>query len=453
MGAITEDELMGKARELGTVEAAIKWMKSQGLTLAPNPIPPAGTGRSSVPQQGALDAAAEEDEVATDEAEDTSALGGLDLAALDFGQIKKDPGAFFKSLLTANQAAEDRAAQSAKQLYDQGRQQILAKYAGPKRSEQLFALSRAMLAPREVRGFGGFLGNVTGALSENEKAMRTAEQAREEKLFELQQQYQQGEAARAAARPKTAADLAAKYLAATKTAVPRAVGTEVVGNKIVAVMQDPETGAITKTEIGDAPANLKPIPNTTSGGQPVFMGPSGPVDAKGKPVTSFDVKSKPVSATEQKEIFEVEDVINGGLSSVKTLEQALSLNPQAYEGSLSGWRKSVGQFFGSEDPQYVATENFDNIVGSGALRDLKTMFGANPTEGERKIYMELQAVSSKTRKVREDILRRALDAVKARVARETARLQRLKSGEYGSRGGSTVGGGRTIRYDRNGNRI
>jgi hypothetical protein len=85
---------------------------------------------------------------------------------------------------------------------------------------------------------------------------------------------------------------------------------------------------------------------------------------------------------------------------------------------------------------------------------LKAIFGGNPTEGERKILLDLQAVSSKPRAVREEILRRALQGAKSRIARETLRLERLKGGEYGTRGGSTAGGGgRVIRYDKNGNRI
>lgn len=144
-------------------------------------------------------------------------MGGLDLANLDFSKLRGDP-TIFQQILRANIDANKRAEQSAKQLYEEGRKRIMEKYAGPSQSERLFALSRAMLSPTDFPGFKGFLGNVTGALSENAKAQRMAEQAREEQLFNLQQQYQQGIAQRAAALPKTAADLATKYMAATKPA-------------------------------------------------------------------------------------------------------------------------------------------------------------------------------------------------------------------------------------------
>lgn len=233
-GTITEDELLNKARELGgEIGDAVKWMRQQGLTLVANPIPPANRELPPVEPQGGLETAERASTMAADTgeedttygtedtgAEDTGAMGGLDLASLDFGQLKSDPGGFFKSLLAANQAADQRAAASAKQLYDAGRQRIMEKYAGPTQSERLFALSKAMLSPTDFPGFKGFLGNVTGVLGENAKAAREAEQKREEQLFALQQQYQQGEAARMAARPKTAADLASKYIAATKTKDP-----------------------------------------------------------------------------------------------------------------------------------------------------------------------------------------------------------------------------------------
>lgn len=220
-----------QVQKLGSVGAALNWARENGYEL-----PPANQELPPVAEQGALAAAAQAadtgEEETMDDTADTGGMGGLDLATLDLGQIKTDPAGFFKSILEANQAAEQRAALSAKQLYDAGRQRIMEKYAGPKRSEQLFALSQAMLSPRDTPGFGGFLANVTGALGANAKAVRDAEQAREEQLLALQQQYQQGEAARMAARPKTAADLASKYIAATKAPAKSSVSPIMVGSDL-----------------------------------------------------------------------------------------------------------------------------------------------------------------------------------------------------------------------------
>lgn len=338
--------------------------------------------------------------------------------------------------------------QSIGKLYDTITANIQKRYRKPDINDLLVNVGMGMMsAPGEgdSGGFGGAVQRGLRGIGTYAQSRRAYETDMNKMLSELE-----------TAKVKDLAGLEEKYLtsaaSALKPAIPRPVGTQVVGGKVVAVMQNPRDGTITTTEIGEAPANLKPIPNVTSGGQPVFMGPNGPVDALGNPVVEFDVKAKPVTATEQKEIFELEDNITSGLGTVKSLEEALSLNQQAYEGSLTNWRVATGRLFGSDDPRYVATEAFDNLIMTNALQSMKAIFGGNPTEGERAALRDLQAISSKPRAVREAILRRALAAAKARIARGTSRLQGLKGGDYSTRGGSTVGG-RTIRYDKNGNRI
>jgi hypothetical protein len=334
-------------------------------------------------------------------------------------------------------------------LYDNITANIQKRYRAPDTNDLLVQIGMGMLAPQGENDAGGFAGSIqrglrgVGAYAQSRRAYET----------DMNKMLADVETDKA----KQLAALESRYLTSAATAmrprIPKAVGTQVVNGKIVAVAQDPTTGEYSQTVLGDAPADLKPIPGRTSNNQPVFMGAKGPVDAMGNPVTQFDVKPKPISATEQRQTVETEDLVNSGIGAVKTLEEALGLNSQAYEGSLSGWRKSVGQLFGSDDPRYVATENFDNLITTSALQSLRAIFGGNPTEGERKILLDIQAVSSKPRAVREAILRRALDVTKRRIGLETQRLQRLKGGDYSTRGGSTAGAPRVIRYDKNGKRI
>lgn len=441
---ITMTQFDGKVQELGSVGAALQWARDNGYTVdTGTELPPVGA--SDEEPAGALDQAT----AVVDDAEgETDPLAGEDI---DFTKIN-DPSTF-AALYKQQQAQQAAYEKTAADRFEQAKAMLAKKYAGPSDAEKLYSLGRALLSPRSTPGFAGMIGQVAGSFEDIAKAKREAEITREEQLAALQAQYDEGRYQRATTGTKNITDLLKTYAAVNKPRLPRAVGTQVVNGKVVAVMQEPDTGAITTTEIGAAPVNLKPITGQTSGGQPVFMGPSGPVDAAGNPVREFDVKPKPVSATEQREIFETEDIINSGLGTVKTLEQAIALNPQAFEGSLSGWRKTLGQLVSSDDPQYVATEQFDNLVMSGALQSLKATFGANPTEGERKILLDLQAISTKPRTVRDEILRRALAAAKTRVARESTRLKGLKGGDYSTRGGSTVGGTRVIKYDKNGKRI
>lgn len=370
----------------------------------------------------------EEADLAVQPGASASAMGGEDEGGDSTSDFAALPGAGNLAGILKGQR------KSISDLYDTITDNIQKRYRAPDINDLLVAVGTGMMSAPGENDAGGFGGAVQRGL----RGVGTYAQNRRAYETDMNKMLSQIEVQKA----KDLAGLEEKYLtsaaAAMKPSVPRPVGVQVVNGKRVVVSQDPKTGGYTETVLGDAPLDLKPT-NITYGGQPVFNSSKGLVLADGTPVTEFDVKAKPVPDTEKRQIFETEDLITNSLGSVKTLEQALSLNPQAYEGSLSGWRKTFGQLTGSDDPRYVATENFDNIVGTGALRDLKTMFGANPTEGERKIYMDLQAISSKTVKVRDAILRRALAAVKARIARETARLQRLKGGEYSTRGGSTAG--------------
>lgn len=350
------------------------------------------------------------------------------------------------------QGLATKQAQANLDLLVKAQNDLRAMRVGPSESEKWLALAAALGQPTKTGAFGESLGNAAQALGKHKAAAREAEETRKSMLekYGLEIGNERYKMLQSAANQ--AGQVYRSVAAANKPRVPRAVGVQTIGGKLVAVSQDPDSGEYIKTVLGDAPTDLKPT-KETFGGQPVFMQGNKLVLADGSPVGKVDVKAKAPTATEQREMFDTEDAINTGLSTISSIEQALALNNQAYEGSLSGWRKTVGQLFSSDDPRYVATETFDNVVQSSSLRDLKAMFGANPTEGERKIYLELQAISSKPRAVREQILRRASEAVKRRVARDTKRLERLKIGDYSTRGGSDASSTRVIRFDKKGNRI
>lgn len=79
----------------------------------------------------------------------------------------------------ANQAAQYKAAE------ESIRQR---RYGAPTTSEQLAALSQALLAPRRMRGLAGTLQNVLPALTQPAELQRRAEEQRAEDLMKLQQQ-------------------------------------------------------------------------------------------------------------------------------------------------------------------------------------------------------------------------------------------------------------------------
>jgi hypothetical protein len=79
--------------------------------------------------------------------------------------------------------------------------------------------------------------------------------------------------------------------------------------------------------------------------------------------------------------------------------------------------------------------NYDNLVKEQALANLKTTFGGNPTEGERKVLLELQASSGKTPEQRADILDRAVKLAEDRIRGAEARAEAIRTRSYRQPGG------------------
>ena len=83
-----------------------------------------------------------------------------------------------------------------------------------------------------------------------------------------------------------------------------------------------------------------------------------------------------------------------------------------------------------------ATLNLDNILQSQALPQLKAIFGGMPTEGERKILLDVQGSSSQPPKVRAEIFKRAEKAINDRLTFSKDKAQRLRAGTYFSGDGA-----------------
>jgi hypothetical protein len=185
------------------------------------------------------------------------------------------------------------------------------------------------------------------------------------------------------------------------------------------------------------------------------MTEAGPVDAFGNPVTSFDVKPRTLSGSEQKLLIQSEDVLASADDTLSKLRRVMELNPKALEGSLTGFRKQVGSLFASDDPAYVATEELDNTLSSMALSMLKSTFPGSVTEGERKALMALQGSSSLPRAARDRIYRNAFEAAQTVSARARDRIQKTQTGFYSKQTtpDKPSAAGKVIRYDKTGKRI
>jgi len=147
-----------------------------------------------------------------------------------------------------------------------------------------------------------------------------------------------------------------------------------------------------------------------------------------------------LSAPEQRQLFQQEDQISAGQSTLSLLAEARRLSGQfrggagagmmAYAGSQA--RSAVGM---APSEESNALLNYDNLVKEQALSTLKATFGAAPTEGERKILLELQASSGKTPEQRADILDRAVKLAEDRIRRAEVSAESIRTRSYRQPGG------------------
>ena len=139
-----------------------------------------------------------------------------------------------------------------------------------------------------------------------------------------------------------------------------------------------------------------------------------------------------LSATAEKELFEADDNIKSTNSTIGLLQQAKDFNNKAYSGYFAKSRAVARSNLPGESEQANATIQLDNIMTTQALESLKSTFGAAPTEGERKILLDIQASADKTPKQREEIIDRAIKAAENRMRFNVNKAKSLRSGTYNS---------------------
>lgn len=153
--------------------------------------------------------------------------------------------------------------------------------------------------------------------------------------------------------------------------------------------------------------------------------------------------AQPLTATDKKAILEADDAVATNRSALSTIDQALAINDKANSGFAASARATAGNYLPdfllpdmvSSPESSQATTEYDNLVQTQALQQLKTIFGGNPTEGERAILLELQASSNKPPEVRQRILERAKDMAARRLEFNQQRANELRGGNYYKPGG------------------
>lgn len=164
-------------------------------------------------------------------------------------------------------------------------------------------------------------------------------------------------------------------------------------------------------------------------GKPVLMRRS---KAEGMTPASASGRGTAMTATAQKEIIQTDEEIQAGKQAKTLFDEALKINDSAMGFTGAAAVASVGSLLPDaiRPSTFDSTQDLDNIVQNAALPQLKTIFGGNPTEGERKILLDVQGSSSKPPPVRKAIFERAQRAIDARLGFAVPKAASLRDGTY-----------------------
>lgn len=115
----------------------------------------------------------------------------------------------------------------------------------------------------------------------------------------------------------------------------------------------------------------------------------------------------------------------------ETLADSYKLNENSFGNSVMeiAQRKAL-ELAGSKNEKLLNTRLLENMLSQQAVEGLKLAFGGNPTEGERKILLDLQGIGAKTKEERADIMKKAYKAAAEKEDRSAKKLKKIITGEY-----------------------
>ena len=153
-----------------------------------------------------------------------------------------------------------------------------------------------------------------------------------------------------------------------------------------------------------------------------------PSSAEGKRYALTGQLPAPLSAKEKGAVLEADQMARATKEGLGALRQARVLSGKASQGWGANTISQGLSLLGDETA--INTLDFDNIIKSNVLPQLKVIFGGAPTEGERAILLELQGSSSLSRENRQRILDRAIKAAEDRLQFYNSQAQDLRGGTY-----------------------
>ena len=382
-----------------------------------------------------------------------------------------------QTLLTKYLENTDKAATDKQALLDKARERIMARSAGPDQAEMAFRLAAALGKPTRTGSFGETLGNVaetTGeALAQRRKATQDLEDLNlkyqlaasdvkgegqkakisaltalarstpKDRLTEIEKMQEIIDDPKANQKAKDNAQARITFL--TTRATPAAKTNEI--DQLLEKINDPAVSPANKKVYQQRLNKLNYIPSEAKAerdsdkpqspagklakdeglvpGTPEYQARVKALAGEGKGMT--------LSAQEQKELFEAEDIVNASKSVLLNLSKAKEINNKAYSGFAAGARRTIARNIPgvSESEGVTATTEIENLVLSNGLDQLKAIFGGAPTEGERKILLDIQGSINMSPKEREKIWDRAMQAAARRMKSSQEKMDKIRKGAYG----------------------
>lgn len=320
---------------------------------------------------------------------------------------------------------------------------------GPSKSEMYFRLAAAFADPGKTGSFGEGLGRAAGAMAEQQKAEREAKRAAARERLQLGLTAQQ---ARMTGAREDVSSL--RQLAGEEMKDKRAITAELLKEWTkrndpvsTAGKQAQDEGLVPGTpqfqtrvreisELAVEKANAQ-IQATVAG-----MSVAAANLALGQArFTQQQTEAKRLTPSEVKLKTETEDSVAAADSAMRSLKQAYQLNPNTFDASVPDLaQRKILEAAGSKDPKLVNTRTMENLLSEQALAQLKTTFGAAPTEGERKILLDLQGIGAKSKDERAIIMRNAFKSLQSARERHQKRLNEINQGLYRDVGTPTAGG-------------
>ena len=303
------------------------------------------------------------------------------------------------------------------------------------KAEMYFRLAAALGAPTKTGQFGETLSNVGAQLADYGRNKKAAEN--QKRQFQLE--VQKLRSSDANEELKNLRALSSEELKDRRAILQKMIEQYSIGTKPQSSsgrqaldeglgLNTPEYRQRVK-ELGDLNAQKTLVDIQTSLGNLAINQKNAELQQKRLDLDAE--KAKRFTSAELELKKDTEDALAATQSASKLLSKAFTLNKNSFGNSaLEIAQRKALELSGSKNERLLNTRLLENMLGDQALNSLKATFGAAPTEGERKILLDLQGIGAKTIEERSEIIRKAYKAAANREQRARQRLEELKSGRY-----------------------